>query len=205
MFSKYPDYLVYIIEDDFYIRGALIALFETIQLQVMDYSDPLLFMNHFEEQGLNENSCIILDIRLPFMSGLELYKVLKDKNCYQPVIFITAHGDIHMAVNAIKEGAFDFIAKPFNNQHLIESVQRAFKHIDSIRDLLHFKRSLLQLTPREKEIIGLLLQGKKNKEVSFQLKLSISTIELARATILKKLQLKNMMEILKFQALCNNS
>lgn len=205
MFPDNHDYLVYLIEDDLYIREALIALFETINLKVMDFKDPLLFLKHFEENGLKEISCIILDIRLPHISGLELFKILKSKDCYQPIIFITAHGQIDMAVNAIKDGVFDFIAKPFNNQYLIDSVQKAFQHLHNTNGLLTFKRHSKKLTPREKEIIELLLQGKKNKEIGFQLDLSISTIELARANILNKLQLKNMMEILKFQAIINSS
>lgn len=200
MFSVKDNYAVYLIEDDLHIKSALVALFESIKLKVYDFSDPISFLQKYEE-GLVEISCIVLDVRLPIMSGLELFKLLRAKKCYKPIIFITAHGEINMAVQAMKEGAFDFIPKPFNNQYLIEAVQKAFIHINAMQHQLAFKNKLLTLTVREKEILTLLLEGKKNKEISYYLKISISSVELSRASLMKKLQLNNIMEILKYNSI----
>lgn len=191
---------VYLVEDDLSISRALAALFESVQIEVDCFQDPFQFLEAFQK-GLIRNGCIILDVRLPNMDGLELQERLNQLNNLLPIIFVTAHGDIEMAVKAMKSGAFDFIPKPFNNQVLLASVQKSFTMIPLSNTLGLFKENLKKLTPREKEILELVINGKMNKEISFMLSIALSTVEIHRANIMKKLGMKNLAELINYYLL----
>ncbi|QRN04724.1 response regulator [Legionella sp. MW5194] len=187
---------VYLVEDDASISKALLALFESVKIEVCSFSDPLAFLEEFDK-GTIQNGCILLDIRLPNMGGLELYQKMK-KHTTLPVIFITAHGDIEMAVKAMKLGAFDFISKPFNNQILLQAVQRSFSLIPLANIISQFKTNLLTLTPREKEVLEFIIKGKMNKEISYVLDIALSTVEIHRSNLMKKLKMKNLPELIHY-------
>lgn len=194
---------VYLVEDDVSIRKALAALFESVKIDMCSFSDPAAFLEEFEK-GSIQNGCILLDIRLPDMGGLELYEKIKRYNTL-PVIFITAHGDIGMAVKAMKLGAFDFISKPFNNQVLLQAVQKSFSFIPLANTINQFKTNMLTLTPREKEVLEYIIKGKMNKEISFILDIALSTVEIHRSNLMKKLKVKNLSELIRYYCIANET
>lgn len=187
---------VYLVEDDISISKALVALFESVKIDVCSFSEPAAFLDEFEKGNI-QNGCILLDIRLPNMGGLELYEKIKRRNTL-PAIFITAHGDIDMAVKAMKLGAFDFISKPFNNQSLLEAVQKSFSLVPLANAINQFKTNMLKLTPREKEILDFIIKGKMNKEISYTLDIALSTVEIHRSNLMKKLKMKNLSELIHY-------
>lgn len=195
--------VVYLVEDDKNILEALITLFESVQIQVHSFLDGNLFLEHYQAHKLNKICCIILDVRLPIISGLELFHNLRNHNENHPIIFISAHGTISMAVEMVKKGAFDFISKPFNNQYLLDTVQKAFLDRASLQPLEEFKQKLQHLSLREHEVLNLLLKANTVKEIAFQLNISISTAEVHQTNILKKLNMVNLIEILPYYSYLN--
>ncbi|WP_165483100.1 response regulator transcription factor [Legionella genomosp. 1] len=191
------NFCVYLVEDDLSISRALMALFESVQIEVVCYNDPYLFLEAFQ-RGEVQNGCIILDVRLPNMGGLELQESLTQNKNLLPVIFITAHGDIEMAVRAMKIGAFDFIPKPFNNQQLLAAVQKSFAAIPLCNTVTRFKDDMMKLTPREKEVLEYVINGKMNKEIGYTLNIALSTVEIHRANIMRKLGMKNLAELINY-------
>ncbi|KTC74519.1 sigma 54-dependent response regulator [Legionella birminghamensis] len=194
------NFCVYLVEDDLSISRALMALFESVQIEVICYNDPHFFLEAFK-RGEVRNGCIILDVRLPNIGGLELQESLTQNNNLLPVIFITAHGDIEMAVRAMKIGAFDFIPKPFNNQQLLAAVQKSFAAIPLCNNVTQFKDNMMKLTPREKEVLGYVINGKMNKEIGYTLNIALSTVEIHRANIMRKLGMKNLAELINYYLL----
>lgn len=185
---------VFLIEDDIAVCAALKALFESVKLKVETFSDAQQFL---AKMTLKEKGCIVADVRMPGMSGIDLQMTLKAKRCLLPIILITGHGDIPMAVKAIKAGAFDFITKPFNNQTLLDQVQRALESIPVIQHQAMLKSYLKSLTPRERQILDAIVEGKLSKEITGQLNISLSTVEMYRSRILKKMHSRNLAELIK--------
>lgn len=185
---------IFIIEDDLAVSSALKALFESIELLVETYTNSLDFLAKLTPNTLG---CIITDVRLPGISGLELLQTLNEKSYSLPVIFITGYGDISMAVTAMKAGAFDFITKPFNNQLLISQAQKALTLLPSIEKKLTFNKHFSKLTDREKNILLEITQGKLSKEIASSLNVSLSTIDMYRSRLLKKMCARNTSELIK--------
>lgn len=142
---------------------------------------------------------MLLDIRMPGMSGLELQEKLKSHNIHIPVIIMTGHGDISMAVKAMKNGARDFIEKPFTNQRVIDSINESLIEFSEKWQILEQQQGsmerLAQLSPREREVMNRLLEGELNKQVAFRLDISVRTVEVHRSHIMKKLQVSSLVEI----------
>lgn len=198
------DSQVYLVEDDIAISKALEALFDSVKIKVSSFHDPRVFLEKFNH-GQVKNGCIILDIRLPGISGIEVQEQLNKQNNVLPIVFITAHGDIDMAVRAMKAGAFDFVTKPFSNQNLLTAVQKSFVKLqDSIKSI-EFREKLYKLTPRESEIIHYIVSGKMNKEISYALNIAISTVEIHRANIMKKLSVRNIAELISHYVLATSN
>lgn len=188
------NHTIFIIDDEINVCNALSWLFKSVQFNVETYENAQLFLEKFtnEKQG-----CIIMDVRLPGMSGLELLEQLKAQKIHIPVIIITGYGDIQMAVRAMKAGAVDFILKPFNDQCLLETVQKCINKTSNTGSIELIQERINSLSDREKQIINLILDGKLNKQIAYDLSISISTVEAHRANIMHKMQAKNLAQLIK--------
>jgi two-component system response regulator FixJ len=184
---------VIIIDDDESICQSLKWLCESISLTVRTYNNPQHYLDTFDPR---ERGCLLVDVRMPFMSGLELIEAIKAKNSAIDVIVITAYGDIPMAVRSMKAGAVDFILKPFNEQVLLESIQQCLSKPKSLI-IDDFWERFDELSAREKQVLQLILDGKLNKEIAFLLSIAISTVEAHRAKIMQKMKVKTLAELLK--------
>lgn len=199
------DKTVFIVDDDSKIREALQWLFESIQLPVETFISATHFLENYT---LDRPGCLIIDVRMPSMGGLELLEQLKLKKCPLPVIVITGHGDIPMAVRAMKAGAVDFISKPFNDQYLIDLIQEIFNQKPLPNTTIPSEKMMeryTSLTPREREILLLLTEGKLNKQIAFDLNISISTVEITRSKIMKKMEAKTLAHLIRNYVLIENT
>ena len=192
--------IVYIIDDDDAVRDALGMLLESVDMPYKSYENALIFLDEFD---LSLRGCAVVDIRMPGMNGLELQKRLKQKKASLPIIFITGHGDIPMAVEAIRNGALDFMRKPIREQDLLDRLQEALSLESSEHDLSerHIKqqKSLALLTKRENEVFNLVADGKANKVIAFELKISERTVEVHRSQVMKKLEARSLAELVKIK------
>ncbi len=186
----------HIIDDDDAIRDALQWQFRTqgVECTLWPGAEEFLVAWQADWRG-----CIVLDIRMEGMSGLECFDALIERQCALPVIFITGHGDVPMAVNALKKGAFDFIEKPFNDNDLIERVQRAIDHDAQHRraeaDRGTVESRLATLSAREREVMSLILEGKYNKVIADQLSISMRTVEAHRSRVFDKMKVRSAVEL----------
>ncbi|MEN8217252.1 MAG: response regulator [Pseudomonadota bacterium] len=194
---------VFIVEDNEDAREALCFLFDSVRLKTETYPSADEFIKHYEPERLG---CLIVDVRMPGISGLELHKELIAQNALIPIIIITAHADVPMAVRAMKAGAFDFLEKPVNDELLLKRVRQAIEY-DKRRRQEECKRQQLlerleQLTPREYEVMKKLLQGNSTKVIAYDLKISHKTVESHRGQIMKKMQAKNVAELVRIGMGC---
>lgn len=188
------NFTIFIIDDTKDVCEALRWLFESVRFKVETYENADQFL---EKYHANKPGCIIMDVRLPGMSGLELLEYLKQKKSPLPIIVITGHGDIQMAVRAMKMGAKDFILKPFNDQCLLEAVQKCINQSQDMDWIKTINKRINELSERELQIINLIVDGKLNKEIAYELSISISTVEAHRAHIMQKMQAKNLAQLIK--------
>jgi FixJ family two-component response regulator len=194
--SRVP--LVYVVDDDDALRDALRFLLESAGYAAETYAaaEQFLALPRFQP-----GSCIILDVRMPGMSGIELQRELARRGSILPIIFLTAHGDVPMAVSAVKHGAFDFIEKPFEDERLLRLVDEALK-LDAVargrlaRRLTAVAR-LDTLTPREREVLDCVVAGKLNKRTAEELGISIKTVEAHRAKLMQKLHVDSTAELVR--------
>ena len=188
--------LVYLVDDDDAVRDSLGLLFRSIGLESELYASALDFLEHFDPR---RHACLVADIRMPGLSGLELQGRLNDQGAEIPVIFITGHGDVPMAVGAMKAGAADFIQKPFRDQDLIDRIHKALEQDKSRRasraeeDVIRERLSLL--TPRETEVMQRVVRGQANKVIAMDLGVSQRTVELHRARVMRKLKMRSLAEL----------
>ncbi len=189
---------VFIVDDDEAVRDSLKMLMESVDLHAEVFASAHEFLQLFDD---DRSGCLVLDIRMPGMSGLELQAVLNERRSMLPVIFITGHGDVPMAVQAIRGGAQDFIQKPFREQELLDRVQQVLAEDSRNRDVLHQKRDILErlstLTPREREVMGLVVAGNANKVIAIDLGLSQRTVEIHRAHVMDKMQTKSLAHLVR--------
>lgn len=188
------NFTIFVIDDTKDVCEALRWLFESVKFKVETYENANSFL---EKYHANRPGCIIMDVRLPGMSGLELLEYLKQKKSPLPIIVITGHGDIQMAVRAMKMGAKDFILKPFNEQCLLETVQKCINQSQNMDWIKTINKRIDELSERELQIINLIVDGKLNKEIAYELSISISTVEAHRAHIMQKMQAKNLAQLIK--------
>ncbi|MCU7800812.1 MAG: response regulator [gamma proteobacterium symbiont of Lucinoma myriamae] len=195
------DAVVFVVDDDEAVRQSTAWLIESIGLKVTTFTSADEFLENFNHQ----QGCIVMDVRMPGMSGLEAQEEMKNRGITLPLIFITGHGDVPMAVRALKRGAFDFIEKPFNDQLLLDSVQRGLKHnSEAMESLIRNKsidKRISALTPREKEVMMRVTEGKPNKVIAHELSVSIKTIEVHRARMMEKMEAGSVAELVKISLL----
>ena len=190
--SNTPEQTVFIIDDDEAVRDSIKELLESVGLQAECYDSALAFLNNLEPE---RPGCIVLDVRMAEMSGLVLQSKLNDLGFTTPVIVITGHGDVPLAVQAMKGGAIDFIQKPYPEQALLDSINAALAADARARRLTRtsadFDRRLKNLTDREKEVLDLTQSGSTSKEIATALAISPRTVETHRKNILRKLEISS--------------
>ena len=179
---------VFIVDDDEAVRGSLKLLLRTLSLRAQAYASAQEFLASFDPR---RSGCLVLDIRMPGMSGLELQEELNTRGAMLPIIFITGHGDVPMAVEAMQRGAMDFLQKPFRDQDLLDRINRALEKDRVGRELLgnreRIQARIAELTPREREVLTLVTQGQANKVIAADLQLSQRTVEIHRAHVMEKM------------------
>jgi len=183
---------VVLVDDDQSVRDALKWLIESVDLRVKTYASATDFLDSFDPAI---SGCLVLDVRMPKISGLELQESLAAHQCGLPVIIITGHADVAMCTRAFEGGAFAFLEKPINQQDLLEHIQKAIEQDrKNYQDLMSFNNiddRVAQLTPREQEIMELLVTGHSMKEISAKLKITLPTCSKHRANVLEKLDVSN--------------
>ena len=189
---------IYVVDDDDGMRRALDTLLSTVGYKTAVFSRPSEFLAKFKPEA---HSCLVLDIRMPEMSGLEVQQQLNRRGSMLPVIFITGHGDVPMAVQAMKEGAFEFIQKPFRDQDLLDRINHALKQ-DADNRTNAARRSEVQhrlesLTPREKQVMNFIVDGSANKVIAIDLGLSERTVEIHRAKVMEKMGARSVAHLVK--------
>ncbi len=187
---------IYVVDDDQAVRESLCWLLESVDLPVATYASAQEFLADYNpEMG----GCLILDVRMPGMSGLELQNKLIEIECTLPILIITGHGDVPMAVRALKNGAVDFIEKPFNDQKLLERIQHCLDQDRAQREARYMERVMReryeQLTPREQEVLTRVVAGKLNKVIADELGISSKTVEAHRANIMEKMHASSLAEL----------
>lgn len=204
MTSSQP--ITYVIDDDKAVRESLRWLIESVGLPVETYGSARDFLNSFHN---DRPGCIVLDVRMPEISGLELQEHLNTHHIETPIIIITGHGDVPMAVRALKNGAVDFIEKPFNDQALLDRIQHALQQDAENRGrqaaLGEAKEGLAHLTKREHEVLDRVIAGESSKRIAADLGLSTKTVEAHRAKIMQKLHVKSVAELVRVTVACRES
>ena len=189
---------VFVVDDDPVNRDFLGRLMESVDLAVETFGTAREFLDAFQP---DLRGCLLLDVCMPGMSGIELQRELADRRIDLPVIIVTGHSDVQMAVTAMKRGAFDFIEKPINNQQLLDLVQKAMKLDASLAEELsrqaEIDKRLSLLTPRERQVLDLIAAGKPNKQIAHDLGISQRTVEVHCAGLMKKIQAKSLADLMK--------
>lgn len=190
--------LVYVVDDDTGVLDAIRLLLRSVGLASRGFSSADEFLEAFDPEA---HACIILDLRMPGMSGLELQARLRELGSVTPIIFVTAHGDVPSAVEAVKGGAVDFIQKPFQDQKLLDKIHQALAQDAALRAERRRKAEILerirQLTPREAEVMALVVQGKMNKSIARELGISQRTVEIHRARVMEKMGARSVQELVQ--------
>jgi two-component system response regulator FixJ len=188
-----PEATVFVVDDDEAMRSSMRWLIESVGLRGEAFASPDEFLACYYP---GRPGCLVLDVRMPGMSGLELQEKLISKEIQIPIIMITGHGDVPMAVRAMKAGAVDFIEKPFNDQVLLDCIQRALEKDAELRQIqgrrTEVAARLVQLTRREFEVMRMVVQGKSNKEIAGELNVSTKTVEAHRAKVMDKMQARSL-------------
>jgi two-component system response regulator DctR len=191
----------YVVDDDEAIRDALTWLFESRGVHAAAFASAEALLADYDSAM---TGCLVLDIRMDGMSGLELYDRLIERGCAMPAIFLTGHGDVPLAVAALKKGAYDFIEKPFNDNELVDRVIEALAIDAARRASAHDKASvasrLASLTAREREVMDRILAGKYNKVIADELNIAMRTVEVHRARIFEKMRVKSAVELAQLLA-----
>lgn len=179
---------VYVVEDDEAVRDSLELLLKSDGKPVQTFENATSFLKEYSDKMAG---CIVLDIRMPGMDGMELQKKLNDKHSILPIIFVTGHGDVPMAVDAMKEGAVDFIQKPYREEALLEKIEAALTQDLEQRKTLDEKQEIIRrvksLTPREHEIMDRMIAGQANKVIAIELEISQRTVEIHRSRVMHKM------------------
>lgn len=189
---------VFVIDDDDAVRDALELLIQSVGLEVSSFPSAVTFLERYSE---SHRGCLLVDIRMPGMSGLDLQEQLLAMGSTLPLIFITGHGDVQMAVRAMRRGAFDFLLKPFHDQELLDRIHHALKLdaqlYEEQTERARIRNHLDSLTPRERQVMDLVVQGHANKVIASRLDLSQRTVELHRAKVMDKMEASSLAQLVR--------
>ncbi len=189
---------VFVVDDDREVREAIELLMDSIGLAAASFGSAQEYLDQFDPA---RPGCLVLDVRMKGMSGLDLQQRLAQEPIHPPVIVITGHGDVPMAVRAVKAGAVDFIEKPFNDQTLLDAVHRALEKDGENRGeasrLASIQERLTRLTAREREILDQVVAGKRNKVIAADLSISQSTVEAHRAKVMEKMEARSLSDLMR--------
>jgi len=190
--------VIHIVDDDAAIRDSLSILLKTSGLSAATYPDAQAFLKSYDPTG---SGCLVLDIHMPVMSGLNLQEELLAVGARLPIIFITGHADVDTAVQALKAGAFDFLQKPFDYTELMALIKQALekdrKYRTALIKQMHIRDRLQTLTPREKEVLDRIVEAKATKVIAIEMALSQRTIEIYRANIMQKIQCRSTAQLVR--------
>ena len=193
-----PEWQIHLVDDDAAFRRSLVFLLESMGWPVQAHASAADYLDA-GLPALEQTGCLLLDVRMPGMSGLELQQALIARGCHLPIVFITGHGDVELAVQAMKHGAFDFLEKPFNDNQIVDLALAAIQtHLAaeaeaaSRRDLAARRATL---SAREDEVMGLMLSGAMNKQIAASLEISMRTVEVHRGRVLAKMGVRNAVEL----------
>ncbi|MCG8405699.1 MAG: response regulator transcription factor [Phycisphaerales bacterium] len=190
--------VVFVVDDDPAMRESVRWLIESVSLKAETYDSAQAFLAHFQP---SQWGCLVLDVRMPGMGGLELQEKLAEQNSCLPIIIVTGHGDVPMAVRAMKTGAVDFIEKPFSDQGLLDRIQQAIslhrKLLEDAKQRADINKRIKLLSPREHDVMSMVVVGKSNKVIAAALGLSPKTIEVHRARVMEKMQVKSLPELVR--------
>lgn len=197
--------MLHIVDDEEVVRDALLWLASSRQIEAKTYVNGEAFLAAIDAAALSDagfsaskhGDCLLLDVRMAELSGTALFDILSARQLTQrlPVIFLTGHGDVPMAVDSLKRGAFDFFEKPFNDNALMDRVEQALQQSLKADEAHQIQLRLQSLSQREHEVLELILQGKMNKNIADELGISMRTVEVHRAHIFDKMQIKSAVEL----------
>jgi FixJ family two-component response regulator len=189
---------VFIVDDDRGMRQAVQDLVESVGLHAESFATAQDFLN---KKRTSAPCCLVLDVRLPQMSGLDFQKRLTEIGVRIPIIFITAHGDIPMSVRALKSGAVEFLTKPFRDQDLLDAIQQALQHdraaLEEEAEVHDLRRRYEALTAREREVMALVVSGKPNKQIASEIGASEATVKIHRGNLMQKMQAESLIELVR--------
>jgi two-component system, LuxR family, response regulator FixJ len=190
------EFTVYVVDDDNGVRVSLALLLESFDFKVKAFDCAEAFLRAWRP---GDCGCLVADVRMPGMSGLQLLARLEELKISLPVIVMTGHGDIPMAVKAMKAGALDFIEKPFTEEFIVESVRRAMARNHGLQDNTRsaLKKRMAQLSAREREVLSRVVEGKANKVIARELGISVRTVEVHRSNSMQKLEASNLAELVR--------
>jgi FixJ family two-component response regulator len=203
---KEPDPIVFVIDDDAMVREGIHGLIRSIGLRAETFASAREFMS---AQRLDAPACLILDVRMPGESGLDLQRQLADANIHIPIIFLTGHGDIPMTVRAMKDGAMEFLTKPVRGQDLLDAVQKAIARDRELRQarahLAAVRKRFATLTPREVEVLNLVVAGLLNKQIADELGMSELTVKTHRAHVMEKTKADSLAHLVRMTEQLKNT
>ena len=203
---KQSDSIVFVIDDDPSIRLAITSLIRSVGMRVESFPSAQEFM---ASKRPDAPACLVLDVRMPGVSGLDLQRDLADADIRIPIIFITGHGDIPMSVRAMKAGAVEFLTKPFRDQDLLDAISQALErdraHRSQYSEMAELRRRFKALTPREKEVMELVVSGLLNKQIAARLNISEITVKLRRHQVMEKMEAPSLADLVRMAEKLNAS